>query len=126
MPADAQKLKYIPHCTVPYISPTDLIVFKINSCGLRAQASKKRTHAADAQALLELETRRHALSLTVTQREIVEPCIADVVKHGNMSEEWWRERLGLSTAGSSGTAEVPAVNQAGRMAGIRIRMGAAG
>ncbi|KAF2230122.1 hypothetical protein EV356DRAFT_580299 [Viridothelium virens] len=95
MPSAAEKLKDIPDGTVPYISPIDLIIFKINSCGLRAQLTKRVTDASDAETLLEMETSRSPLSLTATQQATVEACIADVVTHGSMTEEWWRERLGL-------------------------------
>lgn len=95
MPAAARKLKDIPKGTVPYISIVDLIVFKINSCGLRAQGSKKRRDALDAGNLLDKETQASPLSLTSAQKAIVEPCIVDVVAHGGHSEKWWRERLGL-------------------------------
>ncbi|KAL9079254.1 MAG: hypothetical protein Q9157_001872 [Trypethelium eluteriae] len=91
----SEKLKDIPDGTVPYISPIDLIIFKINSCGLRAQLTKRVTDASDAETLLEMETSRSPLSLTATQQATVEACIADVVTHGSMTEEWWRERLGL-------------------------------
>ncbi|EQB51598.1 hypothetical protein CGLO_08849 [Colletotrichum gloeosporioides Cg-14] len=95
MPTAALEVRTVPNGVIPYISPSDLIVFKINSCGLRAQAAKKRTDAADAQALLEFATKSSALSLTSAQRAVVEPCIADVVTHGSKKEKWWKERLGL-------------------------------
>ncbi|KAK1729322.1 uncharacterized protein BDZ83DRAFT_50569 [Colletotrichum acutatum] len=95
MPAAATEIGRIPHGSVPYISPTDLIVFKINSCGLRAQVNKKRTDALDAVTLLELETRNGPLTLNSAQRAVVEQCIADVVAHGPKNAQWWKQRLGL-------------------------------
>lgn len=95
MPAAAVKLRDLPAGAIPWISATDLVVFKINSCGLRAQTSKKRTDAADAQALLEKLTVHGSLNLTAAQRAIVELCIQDVVAHGTKSKAWWRQRLGL-------------------------------
>jgi hypothetical protein len=89
MPAAATKLRDLPAGAIPYISATDLVVFKMNSCG------KKRTDVADAQALLERLTVHASLNLTDTQRAIVEPCIKDVVAQGTKSKEWWSERLGL-------------------------------
>jgi len=94
MPSDAQRLSQIPAGTVPYISQTDLVVFKINSCGLRAQGSKKRTDAADAVALLQ--NMPSPLRLTAEQQAIVEPSIRDVVTHGTKTEDWWRHCLGLA------------------------------
>lgn len=95
MPAAATKLQDIPVGGVPYISPTDLMVFKIFSCGLRAQAVKKRTDAADAEQVLTMMTEHSSLKLTSAQRAIVEPCIADMVAHGSKDDKWWREQLGL-------------------------------
>lgn len=98
LPSSAKKLRSIAEGEVPYISATDLIVFKINSCGMRAQASKKRLDAADARNLLEKQTAYSALSLTSAQRVVVESGIADVVEHGTKSEAWWRAKLGLPAA----------------------------
>ncbi|KAL9123826.1 MAG: hypothetical protein Q9217_006783 [Psora testacea] len=98
MPAAAVKLRDLPAGAIPWISETDLVVFKMNSCGLRAQTSKKRTDAADARALLEKLTVHASLNLTSAQRAIVEPCIKDVVAHGTKTKAWWRERLGLSAS----------------------------
>ncbi|KAF2459309.1 hypothetical protein BDY21DRAFT_337915 [Lineolata rhizophorae] len=98
MPAAAVKLKDIAANAIPYISPTDLIIFKINSCGLRSQGVKKRTDAVDAETLLARETLHSPLTLTSTQQAIVAPCIVDVVTHGRQSEQWWRQRLGLPTS----------------------------
>jgi len=95
MPAAAVKLRDLPAGAIPWISATDLVVFKMNSCGLRAQPSKRRTDATDAQTLLEKLTVHGPLSLTASQRAIVEPCIKDVVAHGSKTETWWRQRLGL-------------------------------
>lgn len=95
MPAAAAKLRDLPAGAIPYISAIDLVVFKMNFCGLRAQTFKKRTDAADAQALLESLTVHASLNLTNDQRAIVEPCIKDLVAHGTKTKAWWRERLDL-------------------------------
>jgi hypothetical protein len=97
MPDAAQELRDIPLNTVPYISAVDLIIFKIHSCGLRAQPAKKRTDAFDAEALLRQlgVTAQSPLSLTTDQQGIVEPCITDVVANGTKDETWWKQRLGL-------------------------------
>lgn len=95
MPPAAKKLLDIPKGAVPYIAAIDLIVFKINSCGLRAQGSKKRRDATDAETLLEKVIQSAPLSLSPQQKSIVEPCLADMVAHGSHAEEWWRTYLGL-------------------------------
>lgn len=40
---------------IPYISPTDLTVFKIMSCGLRTEVHERRVDANDAWSLLNNE-----------------------------------------------------------------------
>lgn len=60
MRAAAAKLGDLQAGAIPLISATDLVVFKMNFYGLRAQTSEKRTDAADAHALLEKLT-VHAL-----------------------------------------------------------------
>ena len=95
IPANAVKLKDLPANTVPYISIKDLVVFKVHSCGLRAQQGKRRTDANDAEALLSGATTQAPLALTDQQKELLKPCISDVVKYGSKSEGWWRQRLGM-------------------------------
>lgn len=95
MPAAARAIKDIPMGLIPYISPTDLIVFKMNCCGLRAKPAKKVIDAGDAETLIQGQTSNSPLSLTGAQKDVVEPCIADMVQYGSQSEEWWRHRLGM-------------------------------
>jgi hypothetical protein len=93
MPSTSQTLSQIPAGSIPLISQRDLFIFKMNSCGLRAQDAKKRVDALDAVSLLrDLES---PLRLTAEQLAIVEPCIRDVVAHGTKAEDWWKQRLGL-------------------------------
>ena len=94
MPSTAQTLSQIPAGSVPFISQIDLFIFKMNSCGLRAQDAKKRTDALDAVSLLrDLPL---PLRFTAEQLAIIEPCIKDVVAHGTKTEDWWKQRLGLA------------------------------
>lgn len=95
MPLNAVKLKDLPVNTIPYISVVDLIVFKIHTCGLRAQPAKRRIDAGDAEALLSKVAAKSPLKLTDRQKNQVEPCIADVIKNGSHDETWWRQRLGI-------------------------------
>lgn len=97
MPEAATRVRDIPPGVVPYISATDVVVFKIFSCGLRAQQSKKRTDAVDASDLLGHMTENSPLTLTSIQRQFVEEGIMDVVTQSDWPEAWWRERLGMST-----------------------------
>jgi len=95
MPAAATRLRDLPSGAAPYISGIDLVVFKINSCGLRAQTSKKRIDAVDTQDLLARLTSHAPLNLTNIQKSAVEQGINDVVTHGTKTKAWWREKLGL-------------------------------
>lgn len=95
MPESAKKLRDIEPGFVPYISTTDLVVFKIHSCGLRAVVAKRRVDARDARDILKVATRAGALGLSDAQQAAVESCIQDVVHHGDMTVEWWKQRLGL-------------------------------
>lgn len=78
---------------MPYIAPTDLLMFKMHSCGLRAQALKSAIDANDAEVLLAAMST--PLTLTSHQQVLAEPRIADVVSFGSKSESWWRQNLGL-------------------------------
>ncbi|KAI9652038.1 MAG: hypothetical protein M1829_001975 [Trizodia sp. TS-e1964] len=117
MPAAAERLDRIPNGTAPCISQTDLIIFKICSCGLRSQVAKRRLDAADSQTLLE--NMPYALRLTPEQQAIVEPCIADVVAYGTETAEWWKQRLGLAPAGQSPSRLSPARQSPSRQSPAR-------
>ncbi len=73
----------------------DLIVFKINSCGMRATKDKKKRDADDAWNLLELATNGGALNLTCAQRKPVSDGLMAVVEMTGRPEAWWKSRLGL-------------------------------
>jgi hypothetical protein len=96
VPAAAEMLLNIPPGAVPYISAIDLIIFKINSCGLRAQGSKRFVDANDAQNLLTHEAKYSPISLTTEQLAIVDNGLTDVLNSNSMPEKWWRENLGLA------------------------------
>lgn len=82
---------------VPYISVLDLIIFKIFSCGMRAQAKKRLLDATDAESLVlyQIKNEGSGIKLNAKQKEMVEPYIMDVVENGEKTEKWWRENLGL-------------------------------
>ncbi|KAK3372632.1 hypothetical protein B0H63DRAFT_527465 [Podospora didyma] len=93
LPSAATKLKNIPAGAVPYISPTNLLVFKINSYELRAQDAKKRADAQDAETLIISQGVQAPLKPTAQQQNIVEPCIADVTTSEHVAAvattEYW-------------------------------------
>ncbi|KAK8147537.1 hypothetical protein G3M48_001436 [Beauveria asiatica] len=82
---------------LPYISELDLLVFKINCCGLRSTAVKKIRDANDARTLLEDIRSQGSISLSPLQKNAVLAGLEDVVKltrGGDMA--WWKSQLGLN------------------------------
>ncbi|KAK2607620.1 hypothetical protein N8I77_006283 [Diaporthe amygdali] len=81
---------------LPYISLVDLIVFKMDACGLRDSTQSKQTEVRHAAALLELATEHSALTLNDDQARVVEESLADVLRHAvpdKQSKAWWQSRL---------------------------------
>lgn len=70
-------------------------MFKINSCGLRAQRAKRRTDAGDAEALLSQAVAKLPLTLTDRQKSQLELALDSVIEHSRQDEDWWRARLGM-------------------------------
>lgn len=63
---------------------------------------KRQLDASDAMNLVLHQSQRSKIKLSREQRQIIEPCIEDVVTYGTMSEEWWRAQLGLKARKNSG------------------------
>lgn len=81
---------------LPYISLVDLIVFKMDACGLRDSPQSKQNEVRHAAALLELATEHSALTLNDDQARMVEESLADVLRHAapdKQSKAWWQSRL---------------------------------
>ncbi|KAF2968901.1 hypothetical protein GQX73_g4678 [Xylaria multiplex] len=106
-PSAAQKIKDIPEGTIPIISPEDLVLSKIFSCGLRGEHSKKQRDAVDAVALLEALTKSvPSLQLSEAKREIAKQGLADVISVTDKNEAWWRSKLGLPKSPSTSPSRV--------------------
>ncbi|ROW06890.1 hypothetical protein VMCG_04199 [Cytospora schulzeri] len=81
---------------LPYISLIDLIVFKMDACGLRDSPHSKQQEVRDAAALLELATKHSALTLNDDQTRVVEENLAEVLRHAapeKQTKAWWQARL---------------------------------
>ncbi|KAF3766174.1 hypothetical protein M406DRAFT_232419, partial [Cryphonectria parasitica EP155] len=81
---------------LPYISLNDLIVFKMDACGLRDSAQGKQQEARDAALLLEVATEHCALDLNQDQARVVDECLADILRHSapdRQNKAWWQARL---------------------------------
>lgn len=78
---------------LPYVSLVDLIVFKMDSCGLRDSTPGKQQEARDAAALLATATEHCALELNDDQIRVVEECLPDILRHSASDKGWWQARL---------------------------------
>ncbi|ROW08588.1 hypothetical protein VPNG_06236 [Cytospora leucostoma] len=81
---------------LPYISLVDLVVFKMDACGLRDSPHSKQQEVRDAAALLQLATKHSALSLNDHQTRVVEESLSDVLQHAapdKQMKSWWQARL---------------------------------
>ncbi|KAI1081202.1 hypothetical protein F5B20DRAFT_579580 [Whalleya microplaca] len=105
LPESATNVRDIPQGKIPYISLTDLIVFKLDSAGLRSSPVKKERDARDAAALVEHY--RGSISLSPKQEEVAEEALCDVAKVGTKEKHWWERHLRLgSSAGASSSGSV--------------------
>ncbi|KAI0156810.1 hypothetical protein GGR57DRAFT_511155 [Xylariaceae sp. FL1272] len=119
-PQSARSIHDIPYGEVPYISLTDLIVFKLDSSGLRSNPIKKQRDARDAAALVDHEIAQHSpnpyttlnsktnskpqsypaidavVQLSPRQAQVVEEALCDVTRCGHREKSWWESRLGLT------------------------------
>ncbi|KAE8406745.1 hypothetical protein BDV37DRAFT_52499 [Aspergillus pseudonomiae] len=66
--------------SLPYISETDLLIFKINSCGLRSTPAKKLRDATDARSLADDLSSKGPIVLSSTQKSAVLQGLDDVVR----------------------------------------------
>ncbi|RYO93987.1 hypothetical protein DL762_000735 [Monosporascus cannonballus] len=97
LPEAARRVGNIRDGELPYVSVADLVIFKLDSSGLRSNAAKKRRDAADAAALLDEHAAANAkLELSPRKREMAQEALIDVVRYSDRSREWWETRLDLS------------------------------
>ncbi|KAJ5751368.1 hypothetical protein N7533_008396 [Penicillium manginii] len=82
--------------SLPYISELDLLVFKINSCGLRPTPAKKLRDAADARTLAEDLSSKGPIFLSSIQMDAVLKGLDDVVQLSRKDKAWWVTKLNLS------------------------------
>ncbi|KAK2745544.1 hypothetical protein FQN57_003669 [Myotisia sp. PD_48] len=82
--------------SLPYISALDLLVFKINCCGLRADMSKKAQDATDARTLLEHIRAQGPIVLAPSQKTTVLQGLDDVAQYSFRDVAWWKTQLCLT------------------------------
>ena len=96
VPPTAVPISAVRPGSLPYISELDLLVFKVNSCGLRPTPAKKLRDATDARTLAEDLGSKGPISLSLTQKDAVLNGLDDVVQLSRKDKTWWASRLGLS------------------------------
>lgn len=95
LPAAARPARDDPN-SLPYISLEDLLVFKVDECGLRERESSKRKEACDAAALLELASEHCPLHLDEEKMDRIEQALHEIVEFTapEYDKSWWQMRLG--------------------------------
>ncbi|KAJ5981136.1 hypothetical protein N7481_008434 [Penicillium waksmanii] len=81
---------------LPYISELDLLVFKINSCGLRPTQGKKLRYVTDALELTEDLSSKGTIVLSAVQKNAVLQCLDDMAQMTGKDKTWWIAKLALN------------------------------
>ncbi|KAB8067348.1 hypothetical protein BDV29DRAFT_92519 [Aspergillus leporis] len=95
IPSAAVPISTVQPGSLPYISEVDLLVFKINSCGLRPTPAKKLRDATDARSLANDLSSKGPIVLSQTQRNAVLQGLDDVVRLSGKDQTWWKTKLAL-------------------------------
>ncbi|EWC45968.1 hypothetical protein DRE_04761 [Drechslerella stenobrocha 248] len=93
LPENAQKVSEIQSVSLPYVSIEDLIVFKINSCGLRVASDKKVQDAADAYSAVA--SAGLSLRLSNKQKHTARGGLPAVAAALGYPKSWWEGKLAL-------------------------------
>ncbi|CRG92854.1 hypothetical protein PISL3812_09925 [Talaromyces islandicus] len=96
LPSAATSISIVRPEALPYISEVDLLVFKINCCGLRPTPAKKIRDANDARSLAEDLSSKGPIVLSSTQRNAVLQGLDDVAQHSGRDKNWWTDKLRLN------------------------------
>ena len=83
--------------TLPYMSLEDLLVFKVDACGLHERTSSKQREASDAAELLELASEHTPLNLVEDKLDRDQQSLSDVARFSppENDKSWWQQRLGM-------------------------------
>ncbi|KAF4471616.1 hypothetical protein FALBO_1473 [Fusarium albosuccineum] len=98
LPDSAMRVKDVKgEASLPYTSLEDMIIFKMDACGLHENDSSKRRDACDAAALLERASEHGALKLDEDKTERAEEALADMVEFSGPEHDknWWQRCLGM-------------------------------
>ncbi|KAJ5102016.1 hypothetical protein NUU61_004238 [Penicillium alfredii] len=95
VPSAALPVSAVRRNALPYISELDLLVFKINSCGLRPTAGKKIRDANDAVEVTEHLSSKGPIVLSSFQKNAVLQGLNDAIQLSGHDRAWWMAKLGL-------------------------------
>jgi hypothetical protein len=96
VPSAAIPISTVRPNALPYISELDLLIFKINSCGLRPTPGKKLRDATDALEILEDLSSKGPIVLSVSQKNVILQCLDDVARMSGRDKAWWIAKLALN------------------------------
>lgn len=96
VPSAALPVSAVRRNALPYISELDLLVFKINSCGLRPTAGKKIRDANDAVELTEHLSSKGPIILSSFQKNAVLQGLNDAIQLSGRNKAWWTAKLALN------------------------------
>ncbi|KAH7304046.1 hypothetical protein B0I35DRAFT_363856 [Stachybotrys elegans] len=96
LPAAARAVRH-DVTTIPYISLQDLIVFKVDACGLRESTASKRREACEAAALLALASEHSPCVMEASKLEKIQQDLSDIVEFCSPehNKSWWQMSLGM-------------------------------
>ncbi|KAF7164867.1 hypothetical protein CNMCM5623_009294 [Aspergillus felis] len=96
LPADAATLEEVDPNQLPFLPLLDLLVYKINSCGMRPTADKRKQDAEDAQELVNILSWQGTITLDDSQKQAVLSGLDEMLEYSRESRQWWESALGLS------------------------------
>ncbi|KAI1181128.1 hypothetical protein F4777DRAFT_3299 [Nemania sp. FL0916] len=96
-PCSAQVLADIE--TLPYISLTDLVVFKADACGVHESTAGRQKEAYEASILLQVISEHSPLRLDDLKMDKVGAALDMLVAYSppEIDRRWWERRLGIQS-----------------------------
>ncbi|GFF26107.1 hypothetical protein IFM58399_01294 [Aspergillus lentulus] len=96
LPAQAATLEEVDPNHLPFLPLVDLLVYKINSCGMRPTPEKQKQDAEDAQELVNILSSPGTITLDDSQKQAVVSGLDEMLEYSEEDRDWWESALGLS------------------------------
>ncbi|GFF45340.1 hypothetical protein CNMCM6936_001671 [Aspergillus lentulus] len=96
LPADAATLEEVDPNHLPFLPLVDLLVYKINSCGMRPTPEKQKQDAEDAQELVNILSSQGTITLDDSKKQAVVSGLDEMLEYFEEDRDWWESALGLS------------------------------